>query len=103
MKHYVIINDLARAQIVEKMILNITKRATLTDDLQDAAQTVYGVLLTYREDIIAEAVQNNELRFLVARIILNTLKWRGSEYHDIVDWNARRSPITDNLKNKADE
>lgn len=103
MKHNEIISSLAREQVVEKMILNITKRAKLTDDQRDAAQDVYCVLLTYRPEIVAEAVANNELRFLVARIIINTLRWRGSDFHKLMEWNARRCPISESLKNKADE
>lgn len=77
-----IIASLAKERMVEKMIENISHQ-TLSSDLQDLAQMVYLILLEYDEDKILELDRLGQMRFFVARIIINQFRSSNSPFHTI--------------------
>lgn len=68
-----IIAKLAKARTVETMVCNIAGVNRLAGDLRDLSQMVYLVLLEYDEGKIVELWDHGEIRFFIARIIMNQL------------------------------
>lgn len=79
-----IVAELARGWVVEEIIGNVSGyRSSLPPDLQDLAQMVYEVLLNYDCGKIEEMHGCGQLRFFVARIIVNQFRSSRSPYHKI--------------------
>ena len=79
-----IIAKIAEDRLVETMICNIVKRSTLSSDLRDLSQMVYLVLLEYDSDKVCELWHNGEIRFFIARIILNNINSKSSPFYRII-------------------
>lgn len=65
-----IVDCIAQDRIVEEMVGKIT-HSPLTPDLKDLCQMVYLVLLEYDEEKLQDLWINGEIRYFLARIILN--------------------------------
>lgn len=79
-----IVEGLARARIVERIICNVSGfRPPLPPDLQDLAQMVYEVILTYDREKIKEMHERGQLRFFIARVVVNQFRSSSSPYHKI--------------------
>lgn len=75
-----IIETLARQRVVETMVENIAHQS-LSRDLKDLAQEVYMILLSYDEDKILDLHRNDQMRFFIARIIINQYRSSNSPFH----------------------
>lgn len=75
-----IVEALARKRVVEAMVANIAK-SDLSPELKDLAQEVYIILLSYDEDKIMDLWNNGEMRFFIARIIINQFRSSNSPFH----------------------
>lgn len=73
---------MAKARMVETMIENIA-HTPLTDDLKDLSQMVYVILLEYDETKIVDLWEHKQMRFFIARIILNQFRSSKSPYHTL--------------------
>lgn len=77
-----IVEGLARARIVERIIANVSGfRPPLPPDLQDLTQMVYEVILTYDSEKIKEMNERGMLQFFVARVVVNQFRSSRSPYH----------------------
>lgn len=79
-----IIERIAKDRLVEAMVRNIVKKGSLSADMQDLAQMVYLVLLEYDAGKIVEIWTRGEIRFFIARIILNQLNSTSSPFYRTV-------------------
>lgn len=70
-----IIEALAKARTVERLVENVTRRP-LDALTQDLAQTVYVYLLEFPEDKLLDLQKCGQLVFFIVRIIIN--QWSGS-------------------------
>ena len=75
-----IINQIAQERMVESMVQNIAHQA-LNDDLSDLCQMVYLILLEYDDDKLQDLWENNQIRFFLARIIVNQYRSSNSPFH----------------------
>lgn len=75
-----IVAQLARDRVVEGMVRRITGKP-LKGDLADLAQMVYVILLDYPEDKILDLEENGEMRYFIARIILNQYRSQNSVFY----------------------
>lgn len=79
-----IIAKLAKARTVETMVCNIAGVNRLAGDLRDLSQMVYLVLLEYDEGKIVELWEHGEIRFFIARIIMNHLHSTSSPFYRFI-------------------
>lgn len=77
-----IVCELARAKVVETMTMNIAHQA-MSSDLKDLCQMVYEILLEYDEEKILGLWDNGQIRFFIARIIINQFRSSNSPFHKI--------------------
>lgn len=77
-----IIEAVAKSRLVETMVENIAHRS-LTADLKDLAQMVYMILLEYDETKLQDLWENDQMRFFIARIIINQYRSSNSPFHAI--------------------
>ena len=77
-----IIEAVAKSRIVETMVENIAHQS-LTADLKDLAQMVYMILLEYDESKLQDLWVNDQMRFFIARIIINQYRSSNSPFHAI--------------------
>lgn len=77
-----IIEAVAKSRIVETMVENIAHQS-LTADLKDLAQMVYMILLEYDETKLQDLWDNDQMRFFIARIIINQYRSSNSPFHAI--------------------
>ena len=75
-----IVETLARERVVETMVENIA-HASLNADLWDLVQMVYLILLEYDPDKLSDLWEHGQIRFFVARIILNQFRSSNSPFH----------------------
>jgi len=75
-----IIEVLAVNKVVEHMIMNITGLNYLKNAHKDLSQMVYVILLCYDKDKIIKMNEERQLRYFIARIILNQYRSKNSEY-----------------------
>ena len=75
-----IIKQIAQERMVESMVQNIAHQA-LNDDLSDLCQMVYLILLEYDDDKLQDLWENNQIRFFLARIIVNQYRSSNSPFH----------------------
>lgn len=76
-----IVAELARDKVVEEMVMKISHSTSITFDLADLVQMVYVILLEYDETKIADLYDHNQIRFFLARIILNQFRSINSPFH----------------------
>lgn len=62
------------------MLAKIARRP-VTGDLQDLAQDVYLILSKYDEAKLQDLDAHNQMRFFVARILLNQYRSKNSPFH----------------------
>lgn len=79
---YDIVNTIARKRMVETMIANIAHQS-LSSDLQDLAQMVYVILLEYDDEKVIDLWENKQMKFFIARIIINQFRSSNSPFHKI--------------------
>ena len=77
-----IIEAVAKSRLVETMVENIAHQS-LTADLKDLAQMVYMILLEYDESKLQDLWENDQMRFFIARIIINQYRSSNSPFHAI--------------------
>lgn len=75
-----IIEEIANERMVEAMVQNIAHQA-LNADLSDLCQMVYLILLEYDEDKLQDLWENNQIKFFLARIIINQYRSSNSPFH----------------------
>ena len=75
-----IIEILAKERRVEALVENIAHHS-LTADLKDLCQMVYLILLEYDEDKLQDLWEHNQMRFFLARIIVNQYRSSYSPFH----------------------
>lgn len=75
-----IVDTLAKGRVVEAMVANIAKQ-DLSPELKDLCQDIYIILLTYDEAKIVDLWENGEMRFFIARIIINQFRSSNSPFH----------------------
>lgn len=75
-----IVGELARFRVVEDMVQNIA-RSPLTPDLKDLCQMVYLIVLEYDGDKIVDLWEHGQIRFFLARVIMNQCRSRNSPYY----------------------
>lgn len=79
-----IVAELARGKVVEEIICNVSGfRSPLPPDLQDLAQMVYEVILTYDREKIKDMHGRGKLRFFIWRVVVNQFRSSSSAYHRI--------------------
>lgn len=77
-----IIEEIAKARMVETMVQNIAHESLSTNaDLSDLCQMVYLILLEYDKDKLQDLWENNQMRFFLARIIVNQYRSSYSPFH----------------------
>ena len=77
-----IIEQIAKARMVETMVQNIAHESLSTNaDLSDLCQMVYLILLEYDEDKLRDLWEHNQMRFFLARIIVNQYRSSYSPFH----------------------
>lgn len=77
-----IIEEIAKARMVETMVQNIAHESLSTNaDLSDLCQMVYLILLEYDEDKLQDLWEHNQVRFFLARIIVNQYRSSYSPFH----------------------
>lgn len=77
-----IVAMLAKKRIVETMVQNIA-RQPMSADLEDLSQMVYMILLDYDEDRLLDLWQHGQIRFFIARIIMNQFRSSNSPFHAV--------------------
>lgn len=77
-----IIEQIAKERMVESMVQNIAHQA-LNDDLSDLCQMIYVILLEYDETKLIDLWEHNQIRFFLARIIVNQYRSTTSTFHNI--------------------
>lgn len=85
-----IVTQLARDRVVEEMVRNITGQP-LEGDLKDLAQMVYLYLLEYPEDRLRNLHENGEMRFFIARIIINQYTGSRSQFYTLYRKSFKRN------------
>lgn len=75
-----IIEQIAKERMVESMVQNIAHQA-LNDDLSDLCQMVYVILLEYDETKFIDLWEHNQMRFFLARIVVNQYRSSYSPFH----------------------
>ena len=77
-----IIEALAKGRMVESMVENIAHQP-LSADLKDLSQMVYVILLEYDEKKLQDLWEHDQMRFFIARIIVNQYRSVNSPFHTI--------------------
>lgn len=85
-----IVERLAREKMVEAMVENIA-RQPLDADLRDLAQMVYLILLEYDEDKLVDLYEHGQIRFFVARVIINQYRSVNSPFYKLFRKYARKA------------
>lgn len=85
-----IVAALGKERRVETMVSNIARRP-LSADLQDLAQIVYTILLTYDPEKIIDLYEHNEINYFIARVITNQMQMRRSQYDIAITRYQRRT------------
>ena len=65
-----IVNELARRRVVENILGKVAK-CPLEGEMYDLCQEVYLTLLQYDERKLSEMYERGELRWFIARIVIN--------------------------------
>ena len=76
-----IVDELAREKVVETMCVNIARTSIKNQSLEDLAQMMYLILLTYDEGKIVAMYESGELRFFIASVLQNQYNSRNSSYY----------------------
>ena len=75
-----IVTQMASSRMVEAMVANIAHQR-LSPELKDLCQMIYLILLEYDEEKLIDLWKNNQMKFFLARIIVNQFRSSYSPYH----------------------
>ena len=76
-----IINEIANNGLVEEIIQGVSySKFENTENIKDLAQDIYLQLLKMRTDKLNDLYTNNQLRFWIARIVVNSIHSKTSPY-----------------------
>lgn len=79
-----IIEQIAKERMVETMVQNIAHQALSANaDLSDLCQMVYLILLEYDEEKLQDLWEHKQMRFFIARVIVNQYRSSYSPFHTI--------------------
>lgn len=93
---------LAGHGVVESMVRNITGRP-LDTELMDLVQMVYQIVLEYDGDVIESLWESRQLRFFLARIIMNQYRSRTSPfYRELVRFREMSLPLREDIADGGD-
>ena len=91
-----ILDNFARRQGVEQIILAVTRRRRLTYDLMDLVQTVYLALLETKEEKIVQLDQRGELNSYAAGIVRRQFSQERSQFRkDVVNFQEKTTDLSD--------
>ena len=77
-----IIEQIAKERMVETMVQNIAHQALSANaDLSDLCQMVYLILLEYDEEKLQDLWEHKQMRFFIARVIVNQYRSSYSPFH----------------------
>ena len=82
MNKYQIIETLAKKKMVEELVQH-SAHQPMSADLYDLSQMVYIILLEYDEDKIIDLWENKQIKYFIARIIINQYLSQNSPFHYI--------------------
>ena len=76
-----IINEIANGGLVEEIIQGVSySKFENTENIKDLAQDIYLQLLQMRTDKLNDIYTKNQLRFWIARIVVNSIHSKTSPY-----------------------
>ena len=76
-----IINEIANGGLVEEIIQGVSySKFENTENIKDLAQDIYLQLLQMRTDKLNDLYKNNQLRYWIARIVVNSIHSKTSPY-----------------------
>ena len=76
-----IINDIANGGLVEEIIQGVSySKFENTENLKDLTQDIYLQLLQMRTDKLNDLYAKNQLRYWIARIVVNSIHSKTSPY-----------------------
>lgn len=76
-----IINEIANGGLVEEIIQGVSySKFENTENLKDLTQDIYLQLLQMRTDKLNELYTNKQLRYWIARIVVNSIHSKTSPY-----------------------
>lgn len=76
-----IINEIANAQLIEEIIQGVSySKFENTENLKDLTQDIYLQLLQMRTDKLNDLYINKQLRYWIARIVVNSIHSKTSPY-----------------------
>lgn len=84
-----IVQDLARRQVVEGVVLRIARSASLSFELKDLCQMTYCVLLKYDNTKLVDAEEGGFLVPMIARIVRNLANSHGAYTREIKAFSRR--------------
>lgn len=93
-----IIEEIANARYVEQLAKNICHSSA--PEIDDLAQIVYEILLTYDEQKIVELYDNNQLGFFIVRVIKNQYFSNTSPYYQELRRFQRGGETLDKVKER---
>lgn len=77
-----IINEIANNGLVEEIIQGVSySKFENTENIKDLAQDIYLQLLQMRTDKLNDLYTNNQLRYWIARIVVNSIHSKTSPYY----------------------
>lgn len=77
-----IINEIANNGLVEEIIQGVSySKFENTENLKDLTQDIYLQLLQMRTDKLNDLYTKNQLRFWIARIVVNSIHSKTSQYY----------------------
>lgn len=77
-----IINEIANSGLVEEIIQGVSySKFENTENLKDLTQDIYLQLLQMRTDKLNDIYTKNQLRFWIARIVVNSIHSKTSPYY----------------------
>lgn len=77
-----IINEIANNGLVEEIIQGVSySKFENTENLNDLAQDIYLQLLQMRTDKLNDLYTKNQLRYWIARIVVNSIHSKTSPYY----------------------
>lgn len=77
-----IINEIANAQLIEEIIGGVSySKFENTENIKDLTQDIYLQLLQMRTDKLNDLYIKNQLRYWIARIVVNSIHSKTSPYY----------------------
>ena len=93
-----IINEIANGGLVEEIIQGVSySKFENTENLKDLTQDIYLQLLQMRTDKLNDLYTNNQLRYWIARIVVNSIHSKTSPYYYAYKKAQRQSVSIDDI------